>query len=373
MADGRRGGVLHWGGRRGNGNGLGPGRGGGYHHGLGFRSRAVRFMPGGFIVLYPERVESYFQLGGLVAGDLLQPGCVAGRVLVAGFPRRPDAFHHGHGHMRAEAGREAQRVLQVVMPALGQVDAGQFGVRHFIVGDRGNDAGVERAHGDYVLERGAHGVAGKALHVADHHLVCGGAESAAQGLHFGRGGAAAGRGVGLVGHEHRVRRYLFFLKPVDALQLGHEVLHHGGNVVGVQAGHVERGVGALGEQQPGERHHAAGAGEGFILYHHADGGGAGYQAVAAQVEGQGGLGDVLLGGGGAGGQEAGHGPALHLAVGHVVGGYHYHAFALAGADPGFGREDGLGGGGAGGAHVDGRAFGSHPLRELAVRYRDYLQ
>ena len=333
----------------------------------------MRFVPGGFIVLYPEGVESHFQFGGLVAGDLLEPGRVAGGVLVAAFPRLPDALHHGHGHVRAKAGRETQRVPHVVVAALGKVDARKFGVRYFVISDRGNDAGVKRAHGYHVLERGAHGVAGEALHVADHHLVGGGAEGAAQGLNFGRGGAAAGRGVGLVRHEHRVRRYLFFFKPVDALQLGHELLHNGGDVFGVQAGDVEGGVGALGEEEPGERHHAAAAGKGLVLYHHADGGGAGDQAVAAQVEGQSGLGDVLLGGGGAGGEEAGHGPALHLAVGHVVGGYHHDALALAGADPGFRQVDGLGGGGAGGADMDSRAFGPHPLRELAVRYRYHLQ
>ena len=87
--------------------------------------------------------------------------------------------------MRAEAGREAQRVLQVVVAALAQVDAGQFRVRFLIIGYGRDDAGIERAHGYHVLEARAHGVAGKAFHVAHHHLVGRRAEGGLEGLHLG--------------------------------------------------------------------------------------------------------------------------------------------------------------------------------------------
>ena len=275
--------------------------------------------------------------------------------------------------MRAEARGEAHGVLEVVLAALREVDAGQFGVGLLVIGYGRDQAGVKGAHRYHVLERSSHRVAGEALHVGHYHLVGGSAESAAQGFHFGRGGAAAGRGIGLVRHEHRVRRYLFLLKAVDVLNFLYEPFHLGRDMLGVEAGHVVARVGAFGEEQARERHHAAAAGQRLVLYHHAYGGRTGYKAVAAAVEGQRGLGDVLLGGGGAGGQEAGHGPALHLAVGHVVGGYDYHAFALAGAYPGLGREDGFGGGGAGGAHMYGRALGAHPLGELGVGYRYHFQ
>ncbi len=214
---------------------------------------------------------------------------------------------------------------------------------------------------------------GETFHVADHHLVGGGAEGFLEGLHFGRGAAAAGRGIGLVGHEHRVRRHFLFLEAVDVLHFLNEVLHHGGHVVGIQAGDVESGICALGQQQAGQRFHAAGAGEGFVLYDHPDGAGAYYQAVAPAVERQGRLGDVLLGGGGAGGQEAGHRPLLHGLVGDVVGGHYYYALALAGAYPGLGDIDRLRGGGAGRAQVYAGAFCSHPLGELGIRYRYNFQ
>ena len=275
--------------------------------------------------------------------------------------------------MRAEARGEAQRVLQVVVAALGKVYAGQFGVRFLIVRDRRDYARVQRADGYHVLQRRAHGVAGEAFHVAHHHFVHAGAEGFLERFDLGRGAAAAGRGVGLVRHEHRVRRHLLFLQAVNILHLLHEVLHHGGHVVGVQPGGVESGVRALGKEQAGQRLHAAGAHEGLVLYHHGHGGSADDKAVAAAVERQGRFGDVLLGGGRARGQEAGHGPFLYLLAGDVVGAYHYHALALARAYPGFGDVDRLGGGGAGRAHVDAGAFGANPLRELAVGYRYHFQ
>ena len=144
-------------------------------------------------------------------------------------------------------------------------------------------------------------------------------------------------------------------------------------MVRVKAGNVEGGVGSFREQQAGQRLHAALAREGFVLDDYSDGGRAHYQAVAAAVERQGRFRDILLGGGRAGGQEAGHGPFLDLFAGDIVGGYNYHALALAGAYPGFGYVGRLGSGGAGRAHVYGRALGPHPLGELAVRYRDHLQ
>ena len=365
---GRRGGP----GRGGRHHGFGPGRGHG-DRGCKFFHRGGGPDAGCLFILYPEGVENRFQFWRLVSRDLFQPGLVAGGVLEAAFPRLPDAFQQRHRHVRAEAGGEAQGVLEVVLAALGKVDAGQFGVRYLVVGDGRDQARIQRPHGDRVLERGAHRVAGKAFHVAHDDLVGRSAESAAQGLHLGGGAAAAGRGVGLVGHEHHVRRHFLFLKTVDALRLGHELLHHRGDVFGVEAGHVVGRVGAFGEQQAGERLHAAREGEGLVLYHHADGGRAGDEAVAPEVERQGSLGDVLLGGGGAGGEEAGHGPALHGAVGDVVGRDDHDALALAGADPGFGHVHGLGGGGAGGADVYGGPLGAHPLRELAVGYRDDFQ
>ncbi len=216
-------------------------------------------LAGGLPVLHAQGVLHHFEFGRRVAGNLADPGVVPALVLVAALPRPPDALGHGHGHVRAEARGEAYGVLQVVVPALREIDAGEFRVGFLIVGYRRDDAGVQRAHGDDVLERGAHRVAGEALDVADHHLVGGVAESPAQRLHLGRGGAAAGRGIGLVRHEHRVRRDLFLLQAVEVLHLFHEVGHHGSHMLGVEARGVEGRVGGLGQEQAGERLHAAAA------------------------------------------------------------------------------------------------------------------
>ena len=199
--------------------------------------------------------------------------------------------------MRTETSRKTQRVLQVVAAAFGKVYAGQFRIRFPVIGYGRDYAGVEGADGYHVLQRRAHGVAGEALYVADHHLVGAGAESFFQRLNFGRGAAAAGRGIGLVRHEHRMRRHLLFLKAVNILRLGYEFFHHGGHMVGIKAGDVEGGVRAFGQQQARERLHSAAAGEGFVFYDHGHRGGSDYQPVAAAVKRQGGFRNVFRGGG----------------------------------------------------------------------------
>ena len=67
------------------------------------------------------------------------------------------------------------------------------------------------------------------------------------------------------------------------------------------------------------------------------------RAVPSAVEGQGGLLDLVVGGGGARGQEAGADPSQQAVAGHVVGADHDHAAAAAGADPVLGQGDRLGG------------------------------
>ena len=195
------------------------GRSGRYTDGFPYRG-CGRPDSGGLSVLNPEGVERHFQFRRRVAGNFLYPGAVPGLVRESAFPLFPDAFGHGHAHVRTEAGRETQRVLQVVMTALGKVNAGQFGVRLLVVGYRRNYAGVEGPYRYHVLERSAHGMAGEAFHVADYHLSNAGAECLFEGLHFGRGAAAAGRGVGLMRHEHRIGSHLLFLQAVDVLHLG---------------------------------------------------------------------------------------------------------------------------------------------------------
>ena len=77
----------------------------------------------------------------------------------------------GHAHLRPEAGTEPKGVADRVRTTLGQVELAQVGVRHLVVRHRGHDPGFDRLDGHDVLDPDAHGVAGEALGVGDHHLA----------------------------------------------------------------------------------------------------------------------------------------------------------------------------------------------------------
>ena len=84
-------------------------------------------------------------------------------------------------------------------------------------------------------------------------------EDRAQCVDLGRGAAAAGRGVGLVGDEHHVRGHVV---AVVAARLGlpHHVFHDPGDVVHVEPGAVEGAVGGDRAQHLADRLHATLAG-----------------------------------------------------------------------------------------------------------------
>ncbi len=222
--------------------------------------------------------------------------------------------------MRTEAGRESQHILQVVLPAPGERDAGQFRVRLFIIGDRGYYARVQSAYSHRFLQRCAHGVPGEAFDIADDNVLCIGAKSFLKGFHFGRSAAAPGGRISFMRHEESFFGEIALVQAVNFLYLfdesGHDVRH----MVSVQPAYVVSAVGGLGQQQAGERLHAPVPDQRFILYHQGHRARADYKAVPSFIERQRGFGHILFGRGGAGSQEPRHGPFLYDIVGYIVGG-----------------------------------------------------
>ena len=126
----------------------------------------------------------------------------------------------------------------------------------------------------------------------------------AQGHDLGRGAAAAGGGERFVRHEDRLRGNGVTVQAEAALAGGDQVVHDHGDVVHVQARAVEGAVAGLGAQQLDDTAHAALADGVLTLNDQGASAHAHNRAVAATVEGQRGLGHLVLRRGGADGQEA---------------------------------------------------------------------
>ncbi len=97
-----------------------------------------------------------------------------------------------------------------------------------------------------------------------------------------------------------------------------------------------------------------------------------YQAVAATVEGKGGLRDLGFGRRRTRGEEAGAYPLEQVVAGHVIGGDDDHAPAASAANPIAGEADGLGCGGAGRVHLRVRAACTEQLADLGVAHREHV-
>ena len=95
--------------------------------------------------------------------------------------------------------------------------------------------------------------------------------------------------------------------------------------------------------------------------------------VAAAVERDRRLGDVLVGGGRPAREEAGAEPAEELVGGDVVGCDHDDATATAGSDPVLGEAHGLGGAGACRVDLCVRASGADEVGELGVPHRQDME
>ena len=318
----------------------------------------------GRLVVDAQGLVDHFQTSIRTPGDLRQPGLVAfpvGNAFASG-----NLLHQGHGHLGAEARGQAQGVAHVVVTAAGQVEPAQLRVGFLQVGYGGHGLSLQHLHGHGILDTHSHGVAGVTLGVGHHHLIGPIAEGTAQGLDLGRGAAAAGRGIGFVGNEDGLSGQLLAVETVFAFHLGHQSIHHLGDVLGVQARAMVGTVGQHAAQQAGNAAHATlGAGI-FFLHHQAHCTHAGDHAVAAPVEGQRRQFQLLLAGNRSGGQQAAYQPGSQGGIGDVIGPHHQHPATTSQADPVGGHADGQGGGGTGGVDLHVGSAGTHQLGELGV-------
>ncbi|OPZ52609.1 MAG: hypothetical protein BWY91_02247 [bacterium ADurb.BinA028] len=336
---------------------------------------------GGTDIDDPQTTVVDLELAAGVAGQRVQPTLPRGLVhdavgvaqLVGGATAtvgHGDVTQQRHGNLRAEARRQAQGVAHRVGTTLGQVEVAQVGVGLLVVGNRRHEPCLQGLDRDDVLDAGAHGVTGEALGVGDDDLVGIGSEGLAQGVDFGRGAAATGRGVGLVRHEHQRRRDRV---PVDAptLGLGDNGLHDAADVVDVQPGAVEGAVGDDRAKHLGDRLDATLASGLGRLDDQGRRTRADDHAVPTPVERRGRILDQLVGGGGAGGEEAGAHPRHELLASGVVSGDDDDPTGPPGADPVLGDRDGLGGAGTGRVDLRVRAAGADDLSELRVPHRQH--
>ena len=259
-------------------------------------------------------------------------------------------------------------VLHRIAAAAAQIQRAEFGVDVAEVGHGRDNAVLQNLDRDHVLDADAHRVAGEALGIGDDDAVGRLAEGVAQGHDFGRGAAAAGRGERLVRHEDGLRSDGVTVEAEAALGGRHQALHDQRDVVDVQPRAVEGAVARLAAQQLNDAAHAALA-HGVLAFH--DEGARAHahdRAVAALVEGQGGLGHLVFRRRRAHGQEARADPLQEVVAGHVVRADDDHAAAPAAADPVLGNGDALGRAGAGGVDLRVGAARADVLGELAVAH-----
>ncbi len=327
-----------------------------------------------------QAVLDDLELRGVVAADLRKPRRPRGRIrhavgvaeLLGVAPAavgdgRPAQQHHRD--LRAEPGREPQRVADRVGAALRQVERSERGIHVAEVRDGRDEPGLERFHRDDVLDADAHRVPGVALRVRDDDVVGGLAEDPAQRVDLRRGAPAAGRRVGLVRDEHGLGGD-HAARDAARLGLGDDLLHHLADVLDVEPRAVERAVRGDRAEHLADRRDPALAGGARRLDDERGGAHPEQHAVAALVERERSLLDDLVGGRGPGGEEARADPRQHLVGGRVVGGDHDHPRATARADPVLGEGDRLRRARARRVDLRVRAAGADELGELRVPHRE---
>ena len=327
--------------------------------------RGVR--AGGAMGHHAQGALDHLCFGAVDPAHVFEPPRVA-EAVVDPLQAAGNAPGQGQGNLRAEAGGQVDRELDGIAPAARQVERAQLGVRLLEVGHRGHDSVLEDLHSDDVLDAHAHRVPGEALRVGHHDLIGGGAEHVPQGHHL-RGGAAAARGgEGLVGDEDHLGCHGHTVEAVPPLGRGHEALHHAGDVLDVEARGVEGAVCGLGGEQLHDPPHPPLLDRVLALHHHGAGAHPHQRPVPTAVEGKGRLLDLVVGGDGTGGKEAGADPLHQVVAGRVVATHHDDAPAASGADPVLGESHTLGRRRTGGVDVGVRAAGPYELRELAVAH-----
>ncbi len=344
--------------------------------GPGNRSAAV--LPAGFrrgtggraLVTDAQGSLDDFQFRGGVTGHIRQPALV-GRFVHA-FTLAGDAAQECDGNLRAKAGAEAQGILHGVLAAARKVQVAEGRVRLeavFDVSDGRNKAVFERLDRRHILDADAHGVAGIAFRVGDHHLVGVFTKDTAQGMDLCRRASAARRGVGLMGDEDGLGRDLAAGNAKALLGSLEQGFHHLTDMLHVEPRAMEGAVGRDRGQHLADGAHAALAHGVFGFDDQRSRAHTDNHAVAAAVEGQGRQAQFAFGGGRAAGHQGGADPLRQAAAGDVIPGNDDHAAGAPGADPILGDGDGVGGGGAGSVDMGVRAARPDVFGELGMSHR----
>ena len=316
---------------------------------------------------HAQHVLDHLSLGQVIAAHVGQPALIHALVVHAVVAAR-HAAQQRHADLRAKARGQVQRVLHGVATAAAEVESAQVGVHFLIVGNRRHNAVFQNLDRDHVFHARAHRVAGEALGVADDDLVGGLAKGIAQGEDFRRGAAAAGGRVGLMRDKGHLRGHAVAVEAKAALGPRHQAVHHVADVTHVQPRAVEGAVGGFAAQHFDDAAHAALAHGVFALDHKRTRPHAQQRAVAAAVKGQRRFLHLVVGGGGAGCEEARTDPAHQVFAGHIVCAEHDHTAAAAIADPVLGQRHALRCGGAGSVDMRVRPACTDVLSELAVAH-----
>ena len=291
-----------------------------------------------------QRPGDDLQFGVVVSSDVGQPAIVhLGSVHARSRSRDPP--EHGHGDLGTKARAQPQRVLYRVVASTREIQVAEFRIGLKVgadVRDRGHDLSLQGLDGQHVFDAHAHGVAGVALGVGDHHLVGLLAKGAAQGVDLGCGASASSGRVGLVRDKDRIRGDSVAVDAKALLCLAHDPVHDLADVFHVEAGAVEGTVGDLARQHLADAPHAAFTDGALCFQHDRRGTHTDDRAFAAAVEGHGGLVQSFLRRGCAGGEQPRPDPLHQVLSGDVISGDDDHPPAAPGADPVLGDGDGMG-------------------------------
>ena len=332
------------------------------------------------LITHPQRAVNHFQIGARMAGHTAEPGvpCVrvnhaigiAQRIRApadAVLRRRPT--QQRHTDLRAESGPQPQRVLHRINAALRQVQRAQLRINLLEVGHRRYHSRFQRFHSQDVFHARTHRVAGKALGVSDHNLVRIVTKDVTQRMDLRRSTAAARGGVGFVRDENRLRSDLMTANAAASFRFAHQILHHLADVLDIETGAVKRAIRGHRAQHFADGLDTAFAGRLRALHHQASGAHADDHAVAAAVEGNGGLFDHVVGGRCSTGQKTGAHPSDQIVGSDVVGCDHDHAAATPRMDPVLGQRHRLCGARAGRVDLGVGTTRADEFSELRMSHR----
>ena len=224
-----------------------------------------------------------------------------------------------HADLRTEARSQVDGVLDGIGTTFRQVQLSEFGINFLEVGNRGHAAGFKRFDGDDIFDAGAHGMTGETLGVGDHDAIRDIAEDAAKRVDLGGGTASPSRSIGFMGNENCLWGDLASRNAALRFSFGHQGFHDLPDVLDIETSAVEGAVVRRGGQHFTDRLYAACTRDLGALYYQSCGAHADQHAVPSTVEGNGGICNHFVGGGGSSGQEARTHPLDQMVRSYVVG------------------------------------------------------